>query len=56
MPHDNTFDALIADQRQGAREAHLGADLDETAVFVLPLVLTLARLAARRHAVELATA
>lgn len=57
MPnHDTSFDAMIAEQRQGAREAQLGAGLDETSAFLLPLMLTLSRLAAQRHAAELAGA
>ena len=54
--HDASFDALIAGQRQDAREAKLGAGLDETSAFLLPLVLALSRLAAGRHAAELAGA
>ena len=55
MPnHDTTFDNLIAEQRQDTREAQIGADLDQTSAFLLPLMLALSRLAAGRHAAELA--
>jgi hypothetical protein len=52
--NDTSFDALIAGHRLDARETKLGAQLDQTSAFLLPLMLALARLAAQRHASELA--